>query len=110
MAISRGARELMGVYNAHYMTSLRPLHLQYPTIYSIIIDAKESRNVATADVVGSYLNADMEDFTLMKLTGEAVGSMIQVNMSYKFFVTKEKGKVVLYLQLKKALYGYGIMV
>jgi hypothetical protein len=48
---------------------------------------------------------NMEDFTLMKLSGEAVGIMIQVNKNYKPFVTKEKGKHVLYLQLKKAFYG-----
>jgi hypothetical protein len=30
---------------------------------SLIIDAKEERDVATADVVGAYLNADMKDFT-----------------------------------------------
>jgi Reverse transcriptase (RNA-dependent DNA polymerase) len=73
-------------------------------MYSILIDAKERRDVATADVVGAYLNADMEDFTLMKLTGEAVNIMVQVNNLYQPFVTTEKGKPVLYLQLKKALY------
>jgi hypothetical protein len=47
----------------------------------------------------------MEDFTLMKLSGEAVGIMVQVNKLYAPFVTTEKGKPTLYLQLKKALYG-----
>jgi Reverse transcriptase (RNA-dependent DNA polymerase) len=74
-------------------------------MYSILIDAKERRDVATADVVGAYLNADMEDFTLMKLTGEAVDIMVTVDKLYKPYVTTKKGKPVLYLQLKKALYG-----
>jgi Reverse transcriptase (RNA-dependent DNA polymerase) len=74
-------------------------------MYSLIIDAKERRDVATADVVGAYLNADMEDFMLMRLSGEAVGIMTKVNKSYESFVTTEKGKPVLYLELKKALYG-----
>ena len=42
---------------------------------SIIIDAYETRDVTTADVVGVYLNADMSDFTVMKLTGDAVDIM-----------------------------------
>jgi hypothetical protein len=57
-------------------------------MYSIIIDTKVRRDVATADVVGAYLNADMEDFILMKLSGEAVGIMVQVNKDYESFVTK----------------------
>jgi hypothetical protein len=51
-------------------------------MYSIIIDATERCDVATADVVGAYLNADRKYFTLMKLTGEAVGIMIQVNKDH----------------------------
>jgi hypothetical protein len=72
---------------------------------SILIDAKERRDVATADVVGAYLNADMDQFTLMKLTGEAVDIMVRVDKTYAAYVSQEKGKPVLYLQLKKALYG-----
>ena len=46
---------------------------------SLMIDAKECRDVATADVKGAYLHADMEDFVLVKLVGEAVNIMCQVN-------------------------------
>jgi Reverse transcriptase (RNA-dependent DNA polymerase) len=74
-------------------------------MYSIIIDAKKRRDVATADVVGANLNADIDTFTVMKLTGEAVDIMVQVHNKYSNFVTKENSKNVLYLQLKKALYG-----
>jgi Reverse transcriptase (RNA-dependent DNA polymerase) len=74
-------------------------------MYTILIDAKERRDVATADVVGAYLNADMDQFTLMKLTGDAVNIMIQVDTSYAKYVSHENNKPVLYLQLKKAQYG-----
>jgi Reverse transcriptase (RNA-dependent DNA polymerase)/Zinc knuckle len=74
-------------------------------MYTILVDAKERRDVATADVVGAYLNAEMDDFTLMKLSEEAVNIMVQVNELYLPFVSNENGKQVLYLQLKKALYG-----
>jgi Reverse transcriptase (RNA-dependent DNA polymerase) len=74
-------------------------------MYTIVVDAKERQDVATADVVGAYLNADMDTFTLMKLQGEAVDIMVQVDPTYKQFINMENGKKILYLQLKKALYG-----
>jgi len=46
---------------------------------SLMIDAKERRDVATADVEGAYLHADMEEFVLLKLVGEADNIMCQVN-------------------------------
>jgi hypothetical protein len=58
-------------------------------MYTILIDPKERRDVATADVVGAYLNADMDDFTLMKLTGDAVNIMLQVHSSYKSLSLKK---------------------
>jgi len=72
---------------------------------SLMIDAKERRDVATADVEGAYLHADMEEFVLLKLVGKAVDIMCQVNPKYENFVVIENGKKVLYLQLLKALYG-----
>ena len=67
---------------------------------SLMIDAKEGR-----DVEGAYLHADMEDFVIFKLVGEAVDIMCQVNPKYNKFVVVEHDKKVLYLQLLKALYG-----
>ncbi|KAL7574572.1 hypothetical protein ACA910_015922 [Epithemia clementina (nom. ined.)] len=72
---------------------------------SLLIDAHERRDIAVADVVGAYLNARMTDFVVMKLTGDAVDIMCQVNTSYAAFVTIEKGQKVLYVQLARALYG-----
>jgi Reverse transcriptase (RNA-dependent DNA polymerase)/Zinc knuckle len=72
---------------------------------SIMIDAKERRDVATADVAGAYLHADMDDFTLLKMEGESVDIMCNVSTEYKRFVHFENGKKVLYLRLMKALYG-----
>jgi len=72
---------------------------------SIIIDAYEKRDVTTADVEGAYLHADMEDFVLLKMVGEAVDIMCDVNPKYAPFVVVESGKRVLYLRLLKALYG-----
>jgi hypothetical protein len=72
---------------------------------SLLIDAHEGRDVATADVVGAYLNAFMEDFTLLRVEGESVDILCDISSTYKEFVTMEGGKKVLYLQLLRALYG-----
>jgi Reverse transcriptase (RNA-dependent DNA polymerase) len=73
---------------------------------SIIIDAREGWDVATANVTGAYLNADMDKFNLMKLTGEEVDIMLHVCKSYQELVAYESSKPVIYVRLKKALYGY----
>jgi hypothetical protein len=76
-------------------------------LMSLIIDALEERDVATADVEGAYLNADMEDFTIMKVTSpEHIKILCEVDETYKEYVEEsDSGDKVLYLQLMKALYG-----
>ncbi len=72
---------------------------------SLMIDVYEKRDVAIADVVGAYLHALMDDFTVLKLQGDVVDIMCEVNPTYREFVTVENNKKVLYLRLLKALYG-----
>ena len=74
-------------------------------LLSIIIDAHEKRDVAIADVVGAYLKAYMDDFVIMKFTGESVDISCKLNPSYIKFVILEKGVKVLYVRLIKAIYG-----
>jgi Reverse transcriptase (RNA-dependent DNA polymerase) len=74
-------------------------------IISIIIDAHEGRDVATADVAGAYLKADMEDYVLMKFTGESVDILCKMNPEHTTFVVYENGIKVLYARLDKAIYG-----
>ena len=69
------------------------------------IAAKEKRKVATADVAGAYLHADMDDFVLVKFTGSALKLMCKVNPAYEKLVRVRDGKRVMYLRLAKALYG-----
>ena len=48
----------------------------------------------------------MEDFTTLKLEGDMVDLMVQVDLDkYSKFVRYEHGKKVLYLRVLKALYG-----
>ena len=74
-------------------------------LLSILIDAYESRDVATADVAGAYLKAYMDDLVIMKFTGESVDILCQLNRSHEQNVVIENGKKVLYVRLIKAIYG-----
>ena len=69
---------------------------------TIMVDAKERRDVAATDVAVVYLHARLNDFMLLKLEGEAVEIMCAVCEEYRKFVTIENGKKVLYLRLLKA--------
>ena len=74
-------------------------------LMTLVIDAMEGREVATADVPGAYLQAEMDDDVILRMTGASVDVLCQVNESYKEFVTEENGKKVIYLKLNRALYG-----
>jgi hypothetical protein len=70
-----------------------------------VIDAREGRDVATVDVPGAFMQADMDDVVYMRLEDVMVDLLIEIDSKYREFVTVEKGKRVLYVQLVKALYG-----
>ncbi len=72
---------------------------------SIIIDAYEARDVGTADVVGAYLKAFMDNFIIMKFVGPSVRMLCKLNPEHERFVTIENRVEVLYVRLIKALYG-----
>ena len=75
-------------------------------LLSFMIDALEERYVGTADVVGAFLKADMDKFILVKLEGTMVSYLAEANPEkYKPFVTQERGRKVIYLRLRQALYG-----
>ena len=71
----------------------------------LTVSAGEKRKIAMWDVEGAYLHAEQDNFVLVKFTGSSVDVLCQVDEEYKSFVTIEKGKKVIYLQLLKALYG-----
>ena len=74
-------------------------------LLTILIDAHEGRDVATADVAGAYLKAYMDDLVFMKFTGESVDILCKMNPEHAKFVVIEKGVKVLYVKLIKAIYG-----
>jgi hypothetical protein len=72
---------------------------------SIMIDAFERRDVATADVAGAYLHAFMKHFISMRFVGWAVDLLCDVNPEYSKFVVYERNQKVLYVRCNKAIYG-----
>ena len=73
----------------------------------LLINAYEERDVAIFDVPGAYLHADVpkEKFVILKIEGDFVDIMCNVNPEYKPYVRYENGKKVLYVRILKALYG-----
>jgi hypothetical protein len=83
-------RSQKGLYDKQHTTS--PTVSTDGLMVSLVTDSLEQRDVATADVTGAYLNADMDEFVLIKLSGDATDIMCEANNNYKKFVTVEKRK------------------
>ena len=65
-------------------------------LLTILVDAKEDRDVGIADVAGAYLKALMDDFVLMKFTGDSVDILCRMNPEHIKNVAIENGVKVLY--------------
>ncbi|GAX11354.1 hypothetical protein FisN_22Lu047 [Fistulifera solaris] len=73
---------------------------------SFLIDAKEKRDVGIVDVPGAFMHAFMDELVRMRISGEMVRILTNINPSkYEKYVVTERGEPVLYVRLKKALYG-----
>mmetsp|Transcript_1114 Transcript_1114/g.1744 ORF Transcript_1114/g.1744 Transcript_1114/m.1744 type:complete len:107 (+) Transcript_1114:235-555(+) len=75
------------------------------TIALLTISAHEKQSVATADIAGAYLNADMDEEVYVRFTGSMMELLCEICPEYKELLVEEKGKMVLYVRLNKALYG-----
>eukprot|EP00957_Ditylum_brightwellii_P183358 13966408-Ditylum_brightwellii.AAC.1 len=66
----------------------------------------EGRDVATVDIPGAFMQADMDDIVHMKIEGTMAELLTKLDPKmYRPFLKNEKGKPIMYVQLKKALYG-----
>ena len=69
-------------------------------------DAHEERYVVTADVPGAFLHSDMKELVHVVIDGALVDILVRANPKYKKFVhINKQGKQMMYLKLRKALYG-----
>jgi hypothetical protein len=74
---------------------------------TLIVDAKEKRDIAIYDIPGAYLQTELppDKEIHMKLRDEFVDIMCEVNADYLPYVVYENGKKVLYVKILRAIYG-----
>jgi hypothetical protein len=62
--------------------------------------------VVTVNIPGGFMQADMDDLVHMKLEGKMAKLLVKLEPKlYRKYVQIKRGKQVLYVELKKALYG-----
>ena len=70
------------------------------------IDAHEERDVGICDIPGAILSADMDEDVKKTMCGRLAEVMVKIAPQiYRQQVIYEKGRLVLYITLEKALYG-----
>ena len=74
---------------------------------SCAIDAKEGRYVAVTDIPGAFLHADMDQDIHMLLEGTIAELIVKLEPKlYRKYIWRNKNdKPMLYVKLRKALYG-----
>ena len=71
-----------------------------------VIDAMENRTVAVVDIPGAFMQADMDPGVYMRIDGAMAELLMEIDYDmYHPHMVKEKGKLVIYVELLKALYG-----
>jgi hypothetical protein len=78
-------------------------------LLSCVIDAEEGRHVATVDIPGAFMQADMDETIHMKLEGTMVDLLLNVAPHFAEYVVTERGRKVLYVLLAKVVsWGFAI--
>ena len=87
-------------------------HASSPTIsteallLTCVIDALEHRHVATTDIPGAFMHADIDELVHVRFQGTLPELLSRINPQvYRKYIYEEKGKPVLYAKLAKTLYG-----
>jgi hypothetical protein len=76
-----------------------------------VIDAKQGRDVMTADIPNAFVQTDItksknEERTIMKIRGQLVDILVEIAPEqYQDFVRFEGNQKILYVEMLKALYG-----
>jgi hypothetical protein len=93
-------------YTTKEETSSPMVAIESFMLLCIILDAKEGRDVAAADIPGTFMQTDMEGTVHMVLEGTMAKLLVKVDpkLDHRHLMMKY-GKPMMYVQLKKALYG-----
>ena len=70
-----------------------------------VIDAWENCKVVVLDVLGAFMQVDMDELVLVQFQGEMVDKLLEIDHAiYSSYITVEKGEKVMNMELLKALY------
>lgn len=74
---------------------------------SCTIDARERRTVVTTDIPGTFMQTDVDEVIHVRLEGPLASILAKVDpdLYEQYLDHDKKGKAVMYVKLKKALYG-----
>jgi hypothetical protein len=73
---------------------------------SATIDAMEERDVATVDISGAFMQADIDEVVHVRFEGEIAKMIVRIDPKlYEKYVRDDNDKAVLYVELLQALYG-----
>ena len=74
-------------------------------LLSCMIDAKENQKVMTCDILGAFMQADIDEQLILKFDGDLVELLIQVEPTYQPYIMYKGRQPVLYAEHDKSLYG-----
>ena len=60
-----------------------------------MIDAKEGRDVATCDIPGAFMQADIDEIVHVKLQGDIALLLLRLDPTYEQYLTFEGKKILL---------------
>jgi hypothetical protein len=74
---------------------------------TVDIDALENRDVAVVDIPNAFMQVDLDDETIhVRLTRKMVELLLEIDHElYDSYLVRERGEMVMYVKLLKALYG-----
>jgi hypothetical protein len=74
---------------------------------TVVIDALENCDVAVIDIPGAFMQVDLDDETIhVRLTEKMVELLLEIDHElYESYLVRERGEMVMYVELLKALYG-----
>eukprot|EP00957_Ditylum_brightwellii_P136918 10441808-Ditylum_brightwellii.AAC.1 len=100
------ADSLKQCQNNHRDDASSPTVSTAALMLSCVIGAKESHNIVTLDVPNVFMQADMNKLVNMKIECSMAKLIVKIKpVLYRKHLRTEIGKPVLYVCLKKALYG-----
>ena len=89
--------------------SASPTVMLESIMLTLAFDAKEKRDVMTADVPNAFIQTEIpeeDERVFMKITGVSVDMLIELMPDvYGPYVVYENGEKVIYVEVLKAIYG-----